>query len=167
MQQYQTRALPKRMPDPREATDVRSKALAYLARREHTRAELEQKLLGKGYSRGEIERTLDRLEHESLLSHSRYISDYIRSAERKGYGPTRIYWDLRNRKGLDESEIRRLLSEASVDWVACARRCCEKKFGGVQVTDRAEWLKWQAYLFKRGFPREIACDALVVRSTAD
>ncbi len=144
----------------REAPPVRTKALAYLSRREHTRMELERKLLSKDYSQSEVRETLDALAAESLLSHERFISDYIRSAERRGYGSSRVRWDLKHRKGLGEDEIEKGMAATEVDWVACARRCCKKKFGDASPGSDGEYLKWRSYLFRRGFTGEAVRAAL-------
>ena len=143
-----------------EASPVRAKALACLSRREYGRAELESRLLGKGYSRGDVKAVLDDLESEALLSHERFVSDYIRSAERRGYGPSRIRWELRNRKKIGEDEIDAGMSESGIDWVACARRCYRKKFGGKAPGDEKEYLRHRGYLFRRGFPEDVIRVAL-------
>ena len=122
--------------------------------------ELKQKLLNKHGSEDEIEQALDKLEQESLLSHDRFIGDYIRSAERRGYGPSRIRWELKTRKGLEDSEIDKGMSEAEVDWVVSARRSCKKKFGDTPPADNGESFKRRNYLFKRGFPEDIVRAAL-------
>lgn len=138
---------------PKEAPPVRTKALAFLSRREHTRSELERKLGNRGYPEDEIRRALDALEAESLLSHERFISDYIRNAERRGCGPVRIRWELKSKR-LGEDEIEKGLGDVQIDWEACARRCYEKKFGLAPPADDREYLKRRTYLQRRGFPGE-------------
>lgn len=61
----------------------RDKALDYLARREHTRRELEVKLLNKGFSKELIGPQLDQLEGANLLSDYRFAQNYIASRLRK------------------------------------------------------------------------------------
>lgn len=61
----------------------RDKALDYLARREHTRHELEVKLLNKGFSKELIGPQLDQLEGANLLSDYRFAQNYIASRLRK------------------------------------------------------------------------------------
>ena len=138
-----------------EAPSVRAKALDYLSRREHARPELERKLLSKGYPREDVEAVLNELESDALLSHERLINDYIRSAERRGYGPLRIRQELKSRKQLGDSEIEKGMAENEVDWVACARRCSRKKFGERSPASNKEYFKRRDYLFRRGFPEDI------------
>ena len=144
----------------RQTRSALERATAYLTRREHSRGELECKLQGKGYSSAQIEQALDMLESNSLLSDQRFMDEYIRNAERKGYGPIKIRWELKHSKQLDESDIDKAISEAEVDWIASARRCHEKKFGSEWTSDSKEHLRRINYLFKRGFPMETARRAL-------
>jgi regulatory protein len=58
---------------------VEKAALAYLARREHSRVELEKKLRGKEFDGPRIHAVLDRLEMENLLSDKRFTENWIRS----------------------------------------------------------------------------------------
>ena len=61
----------------------RDKALEYLARREHSKGELEVKLLNKGFSKELIGPQLDQLEGANLLSDYRFAQNYIASRLRK------------------------------------------------------------------------------------
>ena len=146
--------------DKLKGQNIFKQSLAYLARREHTRMDLEQKLIRKGYSSGDIQQMLDKLENDGFLSHERFIESYIQNAKRKGYGPSRIHSDLKYRKQLNENEIEKGLRDSEVDWVVCARRCCEKKFGGTVPSNSNEHLQWRNYLFGRGFSDTIIKIAL-------
>lgn len=60
------------------------KAISLLASREHTRRELEEKLIAKGYGNKDLlEEVLDRLEKENYLSDSRFAEVFIRSRMRR------------------------------------------------------------------------------------
>ncbi|MBR1583705.1 MAG: regulatory protein RecX [Spirochaetales bacterium] len=61
----------------------RDQALVYLSMREHNRRELSLKLRTKNYSSDEIERTLDELEDDGLLSEVRYVQAFVRSNNRR------------------------------------------------------------------------------------
>ena len=61
----------------------RDQALVYLSMREHNRRELSLKLRTKNYSPDEIERTLDELEDDGLLSEVRYVQAFVRSNNRR------------------------------------------------------------------------------------
>ena len=61
----------------------RDKALAYLARREHTAFELRLKLQGKGFSAEQISWALEYLKDNNYLSELRYARSLIESRQRK------------------------------------------------------------------------------------
>ncbi len=59
--------------------EIEKKALACLARREHSRAELEKKLKKKEIQAADIGIVLDQLEFDGLLSNERFAQAWIRS----------------------------------------------------------------------------------------
>ncbi len=63
---------------------ARQWALRALARREHCRRELEAKLAARGFEREEIDRALDALEAEGLLSDFRFAESFLRARLRRG-----------------------------------------------------------------------------------
>ncbi len=134
--------------------DIRRKAIELLARREHTRDELRLKLERRGFSRDSIDRLLQVLIKEKLLSSTRYIEDYIASRIRRFYGPNRIRMDLES-KGLDKEEIARAVFAADVDWLENARRCYAKKYRTIASQDIKECMKRKQYLHRQGYPWEI------------
>ena len=86
------------------------KALDLLARRAHSRAELERKLLARGYEEDEVERVLERLLAARLLDDKAYAEHQAeRMAQGKGFAPRRIAQELR-RRGVDSDTI-----DAAVD----------------------------------------------------
>ena len=82
---------------------IRAKALELLARREHSRLELRQKLLQRGFPIERIEPVLDRLIEERLLDEGRYAELYACARADKGYGPLRIARELRERGVPDDA----------------------------------------------------------------
>ncbi|HSL19068.1 MAG TPA: regulatory protein RecX [Methylomirabilota bacterium] len=77
------------------------KALKLLARRDHFRAELAEKLRTRGFSDGDIEAALDRLAGLGLLDDERLAGRFaeLRAVDR-GWGPRRLELELRKR-GVD------------------------------------------------------------------
>ena len=74
---------------------LKQRAVAYLARREHSRAELAKKLSSHG-TQEEIDGVLNSLQDVKLLSDQRFAAAFIRSrAERFGVG--RLRQELRQR----------------------------------------------------------------------
>ncbi len=117
-------------------------------------------MLNKGYPRADVAAALDKLENKALLSHERFIGEYIKSAERKGYGPARIRWELKHRKRLGDGETEKGIADSGVDWIVCARRCCRKKFGKEAPAGAKEYCERRNYLFRRGFSGDVIRGAL-------
>ena len=128
---------------------LRKKALQYLARREHTRSQLQQKLLRHGDA-DEANEVLDSLERGNFLSERRYLDSYIEAQARKLYGPQRIVAGL-CRLGFDRSVAERSLQKASIDWFACAQRCYASKFPKTEIMDRREQRRRIHFLQNRGY----------------
>ncbi len=114
--------------------DCREQALLYLARREHTSLELKQKLTKKNYSQDHIDRTLETLIRQNLLSEYRFAYSYILSRQSKN-PEGRIL--LRKRllaKGVNREDAERALDdsfteELLVQAVAKAYEIASRKYG--------------------------------------
>jgi regulatory protein len=133
--------------------NCRNVAMNYLARREHSRRELAFKLTVKGeFDQSEIEKTLDELEQDNLLSDERYAEAYCRSRIGKGYGPVKIRVELLER-GIDKALIERTLSYCGEDWIQLASSQWHKKFAD-KAGDFQEWSRQAAFLQRRGFTSE-------------
>ena len=133
----------------RNSSSVYKKALQYLARREHTRNQLRQKLLRHAEA-DEADEVLDQLERDNFLSEGRYLASYIETQVRKLYGPERIIAGLCH-QGYDRSVAERSLREASVDWLARARRCYTNRFPEAQTMDDRERHRRIRFLRSRGY----------------
>lgn len=134
---------------------LRHRALNYLARREHSRAELARKLAAHGDADA-IEFLLDQLEQESLLSNSRYV-DMLAHARAGKHGSLRLKADLRE-KGVVESEMAEALEAARDLDLAAAREVWQKKFGTLSseiANSAAERARQYRFLASRGFPSDV------------
>ena len=140
-----------------------TKALSYLSRREHHRAELKSKLSrSKTYNEASVEAVLDRLEAEGSLSDMRYIESFITSRINKLYGPMRIKMELLQKK-LDPDCVEKMLAETDTDWQHNAQICLQKKFPQ-KPGDAQELAKQRRFLWQRGYSEEMIRAAL---STSD
>ena len=121
-----------------------------LARREHSRAELNRKLAAHGTDE-EIGNVINQLESEGLLSDVRAAGAYVR-AHASRFGTTRLRQDLRARgldpalAGADMAELDSELDRARVVWA--------KKFS-VPPCDTREWARQARFLQGRGFATDI------------
>jgi regulatory protein len=121
-----------------------------LARREHSRHELERKLLARGHEPALVERVLNGLTGDRLLEESRFVESFIRGRVRKGQGPARICSELA-RRGVDAASVSTGLAEADCDWTALAAEVRIKRFGAAAPEDFKERARQARFLQYRGF----------------
>jgi len=129
-------------------TELRTRAIRLLARREHTQAELLRKLAPHGAAEA-IEQVIADLQQRGLQSDARFAESYLRShAER--LGPARLRQTLRN-KGVGAELIDTHLAAAELpDEVEQARAVWARKFGEPPV-DARDWARQARFLQGRGF----------------
>lgn len=121
-----------------------------LARREHSRSEIRQKLTELGGLQADTEQVLDDLVARRLQSETRFAEIFVRSRAERGYGPRSIEADLRA-KGLDADQLVLALSESGYDWVQQAMEAREKRFGRPLPREPKEKARQMRFLQYRGF----------------
>jgi regulatory protein len=121
-----------------------------LARREHSRGELREKLAVRKYSPEDIEAALKGLVEDGLISDERFAECFIVSRKRNGQGPVRIRMELKKR-GVDSDTIRQYLDDVAHDWNALAREVRDRKFAGQAPDDFTEKARQMRFLEYRGF----------------
>lgn len=126
----------------------RRRAMDLLARRDHSRLELERKLHTRTYSEELVTGVLDELEREGLLSDSRFAESLVRARIAKGQGPNRIRMELIQR-GIAASED--ALRESGCDWTRLAAETRSKRFGPVPPSEYRERARQARFLEYRGF----------------
>ena len=95
--------------------NMRQKALDYLSRREHSRYELQQKLLRHDFDPAQIEMLLNELSNNNLQSDERFAQEYIHARKQRGYGPDRVIEELRQ-KGVSDAVIRNTVQPDAPEW---------------------------------------------------
>jgi len=130
--------------------EARKKAMDYLARREHGREELINKLLRAGFGQDIADEVVARLVDERLQSDARYVEAFITSRINQGKGPLRIRADLRER-GISDAAISHGLDAAGHDWFMAAIEVRRKKFGACEPADFEEKARQMRFLQSRGF----------------
>ena len=140
-----------------------------LARREHSRLELYQKLKQKKFEPNIINTELDKLSNEGLQSDERFAEAFLRSRVDKGKGPNIIHSELLQR-GVDEILVSNVLESISEgQWCEVAYETMNKKLGNESELDYDKQLKLMKFLNNRGFTRsqiEKAKNLLIEKSTA-
>ncbi len=132
---------------------VRKKALALLARREHSRAELRTKLVARGFPSDIISDALSVLDREGWLSDERFVAAFIGARRERGYGPVRIRAELRER-GIDDEVIAAHLNMRDPTWMQDLRQAWIKRFRARQGKDFAERARQMRFFQVRGFTAE-------------
>ena len=131
-----------------------SRAVALLARREHSRVELGRKLqryLEPGDDASEIERVLDQLVAQKLLSDERFAGALVRQRSER-YGDLRVARDLRDR-GVAPREAGVAMARLSGTEFARAHAVWSKRFDVVPTT-ADERGRQGRFLQARGFSME-------------
>jgi len=132
----------------RPQLSLRGRALGYLSRREHSRAELSRKLTPHVTETDSLETLLDALEREGWLSNERFVESVVHRRGAK-LGTSRIVNELK-RNGIDETLIQDANAALKDTELTRARDVWSKKYGELPITpdDRA---KQARFLATRGF----------------
>jgi regulatory protein len=126
-------------------------ALKLLARREHTRAELERRLAPYATPE-EIGVVLDRLQQNKLQSDARFADAFVAARSRR-YGNARLRYDLRAR-GVDAELIDQALAVPAADELARATEIWRRKFDGPPA-DARDYARQARFLQFRGFGPDV------------
>ena len=144
--------------DTRSPLEMR--ALRYLAQREYSRLELEQKLFihARSFAPEALSSVLDKLEQNGFLSAERVVEQIIRT-RRSRFGSQRIVHELKE-KGIDEHLIHSALLSLKETELDAALKIWQKKFGKLPDT-REERGKQMRFMMSRGFSMEVIQQALL------
>ncbi len=137
---------------PRKERSLLARALTYLARREHSRAELRRKLAPHAESAGELDRLLDDLEAKKLLSDRRFTEAMARTRGER-YGAARVRQELRAR-GVGDPLVREAVGALERTELQRAREIWRKKFGA-RAAEAAGRARQMRFLAQRGFSAEV------------
>ena len=130
------------------------RAVALLARREHSQKELSRKLAQKGFAKEAIEQTLKKLILYDLQSDQRFAESYVRSRKLSGVGPRRIAIEL-SMRGVQDGLIDSAIYHEDNHWQAELTQVWEKKFDNKDQTVNKKTLeKEYRFLLQRGFDPE-------------
>lgn len=130
---------------------LKKRALYYLAKREYSKKELQDKIRpfaeSLEISRQQIEQILTDLETKDWLSDRRFVDQFIFSKKRK-YGLKKIEYELKMR-GVDEIIVHKALNEIKSEEYNLAKNIWEKKFRDLPQ-NHDEKLKQMRFLQSRG-----------------
>lgn len=144
------------------AASPKTRAIRWLARREHTRAELERKLLrdvaeDDASARQAVQQALDELSAKGLLSDARAAESVV-AARLARYGTRRLRQELQSR-GVAPELIAHTLETTGSSELVRARALWQRKFGGTVPGTGAEGARERArqcrFLAARGFAPDL------------
>jgi regulatory protein len=130
---------------------LRERALAILARREHTRAEMTRKLSLHSEIPEQVEQLLDALVARGWLSETRFAESRANALARK-FGSRKIEHDLRSR-GVSAEVVEHAVEQARTQELDNCRAAWQRKFG-VLPQNAAERGRQMRFLAGRGFSTE-------------
>lgn len=135
-----------------QKADIEASAYRLLARRDHARGELQQKLLNKDFPPGLVDEVLDSLENSGYVNDEEFALHQGAILARKGWGPRQIEAKLRKR-GILEHHIDQTLDAIRLDesFLLRARYLLESKFGAPDKLSDIDRKRAFRHLVYRGF----------------
>ena len=130
---------------------LRERALAMLARREHTRAEMTRKLSPHSEYPEQVEQLLDAFVARGWLSEARFAESRANTLARK-FGSRKIEHDLRTR-GVPAEVVEQAVERALAQELENCHAAWQRKFG-VLPQSAAERGRQMRFLAGRGFSAE-------------
>lgn len=135
-----------------QPVSLRVRAMRFLARREHSRAELHAKLLPHVQEGEDLGAVLDELEKRNWLSDARAAEQMV-NIKRARFGAQRIAHELRQ-KGIAEDLISHALPHLKETEFEAARDVWQKRFG-THPQDQKEKARQVRFLQARGFALDV------------
>lgn len=139
---------------------VRRSAFWHLSRRDHSQAELLKKLQRKTDNTEWIDAVINECLDFNYLDDQRFADSFMRSAQNKGHGKTRIQQDLKL-KGLPEPLIKSTFQENTFNYIDSAQRLLGNKYQEAIVTQH---LKQKAMGFLQAKGHDFQIIGLAIES---
>src|SRR6056300_496899 len=146
-------------PEEVRGNDIRVSAMNMLARREHSRSELFNKLIRRFPDSQKVEQELDRLQADGLQSDQRFVQSFIAGRISRNQGPLKIRQELL-RFDLNETLVSAAFEKADTDWRELAIDAARRKFAGKSLKLPKERDRARQFLYRRGFDSETCVRAI-------
>ena len=132
-------------------------ALRYLSSSPRTEKETRDKLRAKGYSRADIDEAVRKLKMYRYIDDAKYAADFAEYNSGK-LGRMKMLFKLVTEKGVARETAENAVADAfSEDAEREAALSAAQKFvAAKRITERRELPKVGAFLYRRGYGREIA-----------
>lgn len=125
---------------------VRRSAHWHLGRRDHSEKELREKIGRKTDNQEWIDSVIDECFDYGYLNDQRFMENFLRSSQNKGFGSTRIKRDLKQ-KGIDTNEITNLFESNQFNYIDSAVELLASKY---KQRIENQLLKQKAMAFLQG-----------------
>ncbi len=139
------------------ALSLRRAAMDLLARREHSRAELLDKLQRRFPDADALlAEVLEQLTADGLQNDERFCEAYVRYRRSRGAGPLLIRQELRQ-KGVAASTVQVALDPSAPEWLDTLHTLLLKKSGGSlpPASERAARQKLYRAMLAKGYPADM------------
>jgi regulatory protein len=144
----------KSLADPSDRELMRA-AIAMLARRDFSRAELRRRLLrkaGEDASASQIDRILDDVQSKGLQSEHRFAQEFVRARQGR-FGPVRLRHELQ-RRGVEASLVDDAIRAHQADEFAAALTLWARRFAQ-PAQDAPQRARQSRFLAARGFSHDV------------
>ncbi|WP_299509926.1 recombination regulator RecX [uncultured Limnohabitans sp.] len=131
---------------------LKGRALRLLSQREHSRAELERKLVAHEDVPGELAKALDELQVRDFINDSRAVDSLVNRRASK-LGAARVKQELAS-KGLSGQAVAEAMASLKETEFSRAQEVWRKKFGTPAQDPQAK-VKQMRFLITRGFNAEV------------
>ena len=136
---------------------LKGRALRYLAMREHSRAELANKLAAHVEEGDDLDAMLSELESKGFISAERVVDSVIHTKAAR-FGARRVAQELRH-KGVDADLIANAMDRLRSTELQRARDVWQRRFGAQPATPQ-ERAKQMRFLASRGFGGDVVRQVL-------
>ena len=150
---------PKQAEAPDSVEEARGRAIAMLARRDHAKTAIVERLTDSGFEATAVESAVAELERERFVDDARFADSAVAARVSRGHGPIRIRLELL-RAGLPAALIDAALEPRSAVWSQRAARLRVRRFGEVLPDDPRERQRQARFLLARGFTGPQVQDAM-------
>jgi len=133
-----------------QSSVIKQVCIRLLANREHSKKDLLNKLLAKGFQEESVLPVIEQLVKEGWQCDLRYAESYTRYRLLKGYGPSYINYELR-KNGVNHFDLEPVVIKNVGSWLELAEKVYLKKYDDEVFLERNEWAKRSRFLMQRGF----------------
>ncbi len=135
-----------------DAAAASAVAVAALARRDYSAADLGRRLEAQGFESATVRQVLDELIERRYVDDERYAAHFASAHAGRGHGPLRIRRELQQ-AGVDDALIEAAL-EAAGDFAELARVARRRRFGPEPPASWPEQARQSRFLQYRGFSND-------------